>query len=205
MNHVKFPMTVVTGLVTTTVASALLATPSYATSPSPTPSPQPATSQTPAPETAQSAAAAKAAKVAAKKKAKKAAAKKKALAKKKRVRMLKKKLPLKALKIAKKKKGKPYRRGATGPNAFDCSGLTGWAYAKAGKKLPRTSSAQASTVKRTKKPRKGDLVFFHRGGRVYHVGLYAGRSKVFHASRTGVPVKTEKIWTNSVYYGRVKV
>ena len=194
----KSLMTVVTGLVTTTVAATLFATPSFAAPTTTTTTP---TAQTSTVQTAQSAQAAKLAK----KKAKKLAAKKKAIAKKKRVRMLKKTLPIRALKLAKKKKGKPYRYGASGPNSFDCSGLTGWAYRKAGQKLPRTSGAQASTVKRTKKPRKGDLVFFHRGGRVYRVGLCAGKGKVFHASRSGVPVKQDRIWTKSVFYGRVKV
>lgn len=118
---------------------------------------------------------------------------------------IKKKKPLarRALAKARTRAGKPYRYGATGPNAFDCSGLTSWAYKKAGKKLPRTSGAQARAAKRVKKPRPGDLVFFHNGGSVYHVGLYAGKGKVFHASRPGVPVGKAKIWTSSVFYGRV--
>lgn len=107
-----------------------------------------------------------------------------------------------AIAKARTRAGKPYRYGAAGPNAFDCSGLTSWAYRKAGKKIPRTSSAQASAAKRVKKPRRGDLVFFHNGGRVYHVGLYAGKNKVFHASKPGVPVGQARIWTSNVFFGR---
>lgn len=149
--------------------------------------------------------AAKAKKKAAKKKAKRIA-KKKAAAKKKAKRIAKakrvKKRALKAFKKARTRAGMSYRYGSSGPRAFDCSGLVRWAYAKAGKKLPRSSGAQAATTKRVKKPRKGDLVFFHNGGRVYHVGLYAGKDKVFHASRPGKPVGKERIWTKSVFYGR---
>ncbi|GAA4815088.1 C40 family peptidase [Nocardioides caeni] len=108
-----------------------------------------------------------------------------------------------ALRAAKTRAGMAYRYGATGPSAFDCSGLTQWAYGKAGRRLPRTSGAQAGAVRRVARPRLGDLVFFTSGGSVYHVGLYAGNHTVFHASRSGVPVRKERIWTSSVFYGRV--
>ena len=45
---------------------------------------------------------------------------------------------------ARSKIGSPYVWGATGPNSFDCSGLTSWAYQQVGKSIPRTSQAQAS-------------------------------------------------------------
>ncbi|WP_084255289.1 C40 family peptidase [Nocardioides sp. J54] len=105
---------------------------------------------------------------------------------------------------ARSRAGSPYRYGANGPRAFDCSGLTQWVYKKLGKRLPRTSGAQAGAVRRVGKPRRGDLVFFHSGGRVYHVGIYAGKRKVWHASRPGHPVAKERIWTRSVFYGRVR-
>lgn len=105
---------------------------------------------------------------------------------------------------ARSRAGSPYRYGATGPRAFDCSGLTQWAFRKAGKHLPRTSRAQAGAVRRVRHPRRGDLVFFHNGGRVYHVGIYAGRHSLWHSSRPGTPVRRSKIWTNSVFYGRVR-
>lgn len=105
---------------------------------------------------------------------------------------------------ARSRAGSPYVYGATGPRAFDCSGLTQWVYGKVGKRLPRTSDAQAGAVRRVRKPRRGDLVFFHNGGNVYHVGIYAGRHQIWHASRPGHPVAKDPIWASSVFYGRVR-
>jgi cell wall-associated NlpC family hydrolase len=112
-----------------------------------------------------------------------------------------------AFKVGTHQEGDPYRYGATGPGSFDCSGLTSYAYKKAGFALPRTSSAQAGAVRHIarKNLRKGDLVFFTDGGGVYHVGLFAGRrhgsNYVLHAPYSGSHVKIEKIWTNSWFGG----
>lgn len=100
--------------------------------------------------------------------------------------------------------GKPYVYGAAGPNAFDCSGLVQWTYRHVGKNLPRTSGAQAGATRRVGRPQVGDLVFFTSGGRVYHVGIYAGNHTLWHASRPGVPVRRDRIWSGSVFYGRVR-
>ncbi|MEV5506752.1 C40 family peptidase [Streptomyces orinoci] len=112
----------------------------------------------------------------------------------------------KALKVAASKKGSPYQWGATGPYRFDCSGLTLYAYKKAGKRLPRVAADQYNATRHlsagSRKP--GDLVFFHSGSYVYHVGIYAGGGRIWHAPRTGKTVSLEKIWTNSVWYGRVR-
>ncbi|NEB71586.1 C40 family peptidase, partial [Streptomyces fulvissimus] len=51
--------------------------------------------------------------------------------------------------------------------------------------------------------RKGDLVFFHSGGNVYHVGIYAGGGRIWHSPKSGAVVRLEKIWTGNVRYGRV--
>ncbi|MFE1843263.1 C40 family peptidase [Streptomyces sp. NPDC059515] len=112
----------------------------------------------------------------------------------------------KALKVAAAKKGAPYRWGATGPNRFDCSGLTQYAFKKAGKKLPRTAAQQYNKTRyiSAKNRKAGDLVFFHSGSYVYHVGIYAGKGKLWHAPKTGDVVRLQKIWTGSVWYGRVK-
>lgn len=112
----------------------------------------------------------------------------------------------KALKIAASKKGAPYKWGAAGPKRFDCSGLTLYSYRKAGKKLPRTAAAQYNQTRHiSSKSRKlGDLVFFHSGRNVYHVGIYAGKGTVWHSPRPGKRVKKERIWTRSVWYGRVR-
>ncbi|WP_335935488.1 C40 family peptidase [Streptomyces sp. PTD5-9] len=113
---------------------------------------------------------------------------------------------LKALNIAASKKGAPYRWGASGPYRFDCSGLTVYSFKKAGKKLPRTAQQQYNKTRHVsaRHRQRGDLVFFHYGRSVYHVGIYAGHNKIWHSPRTGAVVRLEKIWSKSVYYGRVR-
>ncbi|MFI5569541.1 C40 family peptidase [Streptomyces sp. NPDC051740] len=115
-------------------------------------------------------------------------------------------LATKALNIAASKKGSPYKWGATGPYRFDCSGLTLYSFKKAGKKLPRTAAQQYNKTRHISagNRRAGDLVFFHSGGYVYHVGIYAGKGKIWHAPKTGDVVRLQKIWTRSVSYGRVR-
>jgi len=89
--------------------------------------------------------------------------------------------------------GKPYRWGATGPSAFDCSGLVSYAFAAAGKDVPRTSSAQATagTAVSRSDLQPGDLVFFYSP--VSHVGIYIGDGQIVHASTSGKPVKVDDI------------
>ncbi|GJF21900.1 C40 family peptidase [Streptomyces flaveolus] len=115
-------------------------------------------------------------------------------------------LSTKALHIAASKKGSPYAWGAVGPRRFDCSGLTLYSFKKAGKKLPRTAAQQYNKTRHisAKSRRAGDLVFFHSGRSVYHVGIYAGKGKIWHAPKTGDVVRLQKIWTSNVWYGRVK-
>jgi cell wall-associated NlpC family hydrolase len=94
-----------------------------------------------------------------------------------------------ALDFAMGKIGSPYRYGASGPNAFDCSGLVSWAFKKAGKSLPRSSRAmsQVGTPVSRDALQPGDLVFFYRP--VSHVGIYIGNGKILHASTRKSPVK----------------
>jgi cell wall-associated NlpC family hydrolase len=108
--------------------------------------------------------------------------------------------------IAASKKGAPYRYGAAGPHAFDCSGYTKWVFGRIGRSLPHNSAMQYTRVRhlRASQRRRGDLVFFRSGGRIYHVAIYAGRNDVWHASRPGERVHRERIWTHSVSYGRVR-
>ena len=111
------------------------------------------------------------------------------------------------LRVANAQKGDRYVYGGIGPNAFDCSGLTSYAYRLAtGKHLPHSSSAQQGWTHRISAgaARPGDLVFFHDGGHVYHVAIYAGHHMVVHAPYPGQRVKLERIWTSAVTYGRVK-
>jgi len=114
---------------------------------------------------------------------------------------------LQATRIAAAQKGDPYRWGASGPSAFDCSGLVYYVYKKRlGKDLPRTASAQRLATVRiaTSSIRPGDLVFFTSYGRVYHVGIYAGGNKVWHAPRPGQRVQLSTIWTRGWVAGRVR-
>ncbi|MFD3487195.1 C40 family peptidase [Streptomyces sp. NPDC058665] len=112
----------------------------------------------------------------------------------------------KALDVAASKKGAPYSYGATGPHRFDCSGLTLFSYKKAGKALPRTAQQQYNRTHHISAAgrRQGDLVFFHSGGSVYHVGIYAGHGKIWHSPKSGQVVRLERIWSRSVLYGRVR-
>ncbi|WP_329458981.1 C40 family peptidase [Streptomyces sp. NBC_01497] len=114
-------------------------------------------------------------------------------------------LATRAVHIAASKAGAPYRWGATGPRSFDCSGLAAFSYKKAGKSLPRTTQQQYNRTRHVsaRTRRRGDLVFFHSGGYVYHVGIYAGHNRIWHAPKTGSSVRLEHIWTKDVWYGRV--
>lgn len=108
--------------------------------------------------------------------------------------------------VARAQQGKPYRYGAAGPGAFDCSGLAGFAYAKVGLKLPRTAQAQYTAARKIPRAiaRPGDLVFWMSGGRAYHVGVYAGAGRVWHAPKPGDRVKLGPIWSwNQVRFGRI--
>ncbi|MEU6479579.1 NlpC/P60 family protein [Streptomyces sp. NPDC047017] len=87
------------------------------------------------------------------------------------------------------KLGSPYVWGATGPDAFDCSGLAQAAYRAAGISIPRTTYAQINSGHRVSRSelRPGDLVFFYSG--VSHVGIYVGGGQMIHAPNPSAPVR----------------
>lgn len=93
-----------------------------------------------------------------------------------------------ALAFAKRQLGDRYVWGASGPNRWDCSGLTGGAWRSVGVSLPHNARAQSSRGKRVSRSnlRPGDLVFFYGG--IKHVGIYAGNGRIVHAAnpRKGV-------------------
>lgn len=101
--------------------------------------------------------------------------------------------------------GARYQYGATGPNAFDCSGYTGYVFAKMGISLPRTSSAQRAAVRTVSNPQPGDLVFVYNGGggSIGHVGIYAGNGYWWEASNPSAGVGKHRAWSTNVSYGRV--
>lgn len=94
-----------------------------------------------------------------------------------------------AVSYAYAKLGSPYVWGATGPNAFDCSGLVQAAYRSAGLSLPRTTYAQINAGRRVSRSelQPGDLVFFYSG--ISHVGLYVGHGQMIHAPNPSAPVR----------------
>nr|WP_168510431.1 C40 family peptidase [Streptomyces sp. S1D4-11]QIY97795.1 NlpC/P60 family protein [Streptomyces sp. S1D4-11] len=87
------------------------------------------------------------------------------------------------------KLGSPYVWGATGPDAFDCSGLAQAAYRAAGISLPRTTYAQINAGRRVSRSEllPGDLVFFYSG--ISHVGIYVGNGQMIHAPNPSAPVR----------------
>jgi cell wall-associated NlpC family hydrolase len=101
--------------------------------------------------------------------------------------------------------------GATGPRAFDCSGLMLYSFRAAGLHLPRTAAEQAHAVRHISRShmRRGDLVFFRSGGHVYHVGMFDGwshgRRIILHAPHTGAKVRKEAIWTNAWFPGTMRL
>ncbi|MEU9590204.1 NlpC/P60 family protein [Streptomyces sp. NPDC048193] len=91
----------------------------------------------------------------------------------------------KAVEYATAQIGKPYRWGAEGPKAYDCSGLTSQAWVAAGRAIPRTSQQQWQQLRHVdiKDVRPGDLIIYFDDAS--HVGMYVGDGKVVHAPRPG--------------------
>ncbi|MFN2588399.1 MAG: NlpC/P60 family protein [Actinomycetota bacterium] len=81
--------------------------------------------------------------------------------------------------------GKPYQWGAAGPGSYDCSGLTMWAWARAGVALPHNSGMQYAATPRVDRSdwQPGDLLFF--GSPIHHVGIYIGNGQMVAAPYTG--------------------
>ncbi|WP_432134923.1 MULTISPECIES: NlpC/P60 family protein [unclassified Streptomyces] len=100
----------------------------------------------------------------------------------------------KALAFARAQVGKPYVWGATGPDSYDCSGLTQAAWKAADVTLPRTTwdQVEAGTTVPLSQAQPGDLVFFY--GDISHVGLYIGNGMMIHAPKPGAYVREESIY-----------
>jgi cell wall-associated NlpC family hydrolase len=97
--------------------------------------------------------------------------------------------------------GDPYAWGAAGPSAFDCSGLTEYAYRAAGVSLPHSSGAQSTmgTPVAYSDLRPGDLVFFYSP--VSHVAMYIGNGEIVQATTSGHPVAVTKLAYMPGYVG----
>jgi len=109
------------------------------------------------------------------------------------------------MRVAASLKGRPYRYGAAGPWAFDCSGYTQYVLKQQHWRLARTAAGQYRQTKHlSKKSAKiGDLVFFYGSGGVYHVGIFAGRGRMWAAPHTGAVVNLQKIYGSNWLIGRL--
>lgn len=100
--------------------------------------------------------------------------------------------------------GKPYVWGASGPNSFDCSGLTMYCYrVGAGKIISHSSYAQArcGVAVSVSELAAGDIVGFRGWG---HVGLYVGGGEYIHAPRTGDVVRVASLAARTNFCGAVR-
>ena len=101
--------------------------------------------------------------------------------------------------------GKDYRYGATGPDAFDCSGFVQYVFRQVGKAIPRSSGDQYAASQKVAKSSKrpGDLIAIHNSdGRVTHVAVYAGGGDMWVASTGSDRVRLQEIYTDRYRVGR---
>jgi cell wall-associated NlpC family hydrolase len=108
-----------------------------------------------------------------------------------------------AIGFAEAQLGKPYQWGATGPDAYDCSGLVMMAYRAAGVYIPRTSQQQWSWGPRVPagQVEPGDLVFFAGADGTPaapgHVGIVIGHDEMIEAYATGFPIRVSAFGTSA--------
>jgi cell wall-associated NlpC family hydrolase len=105
-----------------------------------------------------------------------------------------------AIAAARSRLGVPYVWGATGPDAFDCSGLTQWSYAHAGITLPRVAAAQWSSGPHPSLSQlePGDLLFWaldvNNPATIHHVAMYIGHGLMIAAPHTGENVQIQAVY-----------
>jgi cell wall-associated NlpC family hydrolase len=114
--------------------------------------------------------------------------------------------PGRAVAFALGQRGKPYRWGAEGPHAFDCSGLTWAAWRAAGVTIPRTAAGQLDGLPRASgRLQPGDLLIYRsRGPSRRHVALVVGPGRMVEALGRGIPVRSTSIrggWLGAVRPG----
>jgi cell wall-associated NlpC family hydrolase len=103
-------------------------------------------------------------------------------------------------------RGKPYRWGAEGPHAFDCSGLTWAAWRAAGVAIPRTAAGQLTKLPRVRGHlQPGDLVIYRsRGPSGRHVAMVVGQGRMVEAPARHLPVRVTGLrggWLGAVRPG----
>jgi cell wall-associated NlpC family hydrolase len=108
-----------------------------------------------------------------------------------------------AVDTAKAQLGKPYVYAGSGPNSFDCSGLTQFAWAAAGVSISHNAEAQYLSLPHVSQSdlQPGDLVFF--GSPIHHVGMFVGGGTMIEAPYTGVNVRYHTIY-RSDYAGAAR-
>ncbi|MEU9546373.1 NlpC/P60 family protein [Streptomyces mirabilis] len=109
----------------------------------------------------------------------------------------------------------PSGKSGASIKGFDCSGLTTYAYAKAGVRLPRTAAAQSGVGQRipaslgTGALKPGDLVFYAyapgRDSTIYHVGIYVGSGQMINAARPGTVVRLDSVNAMSGFAGGARL
>jgi cell wall-associated NlpC family hydrolase len=108
-----------------------------------------------------------------------------------------------AVAFALRQRGKPYRWGAEGPDAFDCSGLTWAAWQAAGVTIPRTAAGQLAGLPRVRgRLRPGDLLIYRTDGpSKRHVAMVVGPGRMIEAPGRGIPIRATGIrlsWLGAV-------
>jgi cell wall-associated NlpC family hydrolase len=94
--------------------------------------------------------------------------------------------------------GDAYVYGASGPDSWDCSGLTAYAYAQAGIALPHQSAAQAAMGTPVNDPQPGDLLY-----QPGHIAVYAGNGTVIEAATPATGVTERPIWQVGATFIRI--
>lgn len=116
-----------------------------------------------------------------------------------------------AINAARQQVGKPYVFGGSGPDVWDCSGLTQWAFEQAGVLLPRTAADQYAAAPH-KVPlgqlQPGDLLFWATDttdpSTIHHVAIYLGNGVMLAAPHTGTDVQIQPVYLDG-YLGAVRV
>jgi peptidoglycan DL-endopeptidase CwlO len=113
---------------------------------------------------------------------------------------------VRAVAFALAQQGKPYRWGAAGPGAYDCSGLTHAAWRAAGVAIPRTAAGQLNALPRAHgRLRPGDLLVYATSGPSRrHVAMVVGHGRMVEARGAGMPIGVHPIragWLGAVRPG----
>jgi len=110
-----------------------------------------------------------------------------------------------ALAAARSQLGKPYSYGGAGPDSYDCSGLTMYAWGAAGRGLPHSAAAQYDVTAHIPISAlvPGDLVFY--GSYPHHVGIYVGGGEMINSLHPGAGVEYDSIYMEGDLIGGGRV